>query len=834
MMNYHLSELLDIPRIQRITDHFYPIAGINMLLADLNNVVLVRAGRPDICSRFHRPNPSSAKLCEANSQLLNEQLQENAYTSCLCPNGLMVYAAPIIIEGQVVGTIRAGQFLHQAPNEMFFRQQAAKYGFKEKDYLEMVRQIPIVPEPYVQPFMQLLTEFAHLVASTGLERLRLLETQRTLEENTEHLQLVMEGSTDIFWDWHITTGNLVLSDHWTEVFGYDKKDYYLDLHTFRGLIHTDDWHQLIKNIKSCLNQHKPHFEQELRLRRSNGKWVWVLVRGKVIAWDDNQKPRRMTGSFLDIDQRKQAEEALQKAHKELEIKVLERTRELNEINSALRIEIGEREKIAEALRISEEKFSRAFRSSPVLMTITTLPEGRYIDVNDTFLKVTGYSRHEVIDKTANELNCWSDSKERRHMNQFLREHGSVRQMEASLRLKSGELRTGLYSAEVIDIECIPHVLSTIIDITEIKQYETALKDSEQRLHDIIDFLPDATLAIDLDGLVIIWNHAMEELTGVRAEEMLHKNEYEYALPFYGYRRPILADLVLHPNEEIENNISILSRDNDIIIVEVMVPRLRGKPAILWGKATPLYDSHGRVVGAIETIRDITARKLSEERIREAREELQALSHALMQVQEDERRHLARELHDALGQTLTAVKINLQNLSHNNPKAGAQLKESIAIVDQTLQEIRQLSISLRPTVLDDLGLEAALRTHLSSLMQRSGLKIAFFSNLNTRRLAVNLETACFRVVQESLTNVLRHAQAENVTVELNLENKELKLIIADDGQGFEVESATKNAVRGRSMGLLGMKERVLQAGGRYAIESSPWGGTTISACFPLEG
>ncbi|MDD3024145.1 MAG: PocR ligand-binding domain-containing protein, partial [Syntrophomonadaceae bacterium] len=665
-MYCHLSELLDIPRIQKITDHFYPIAGINMVVADLNNVVLVRAGCPDICSRFHRLNPATAKLCEANSQSLNEQLQESASVSCLCPNGLMVYSCPIIIEGQVLGTIRAGQFLHQAPDERFYRQQAAKYGFNEKAYLEAVHQIPIIPEPYIKPFMNLMTEFAHLVASMGLERLRELEAQQ----------------------------------------------------------------------------------------------------------------------------------ALQKAHKELEVKVLERTCELNEINRALRDEIVERKKIEEALRFSEEKFSRAFRSSPVLITITTLEEGLYIEVNDTFLKVTGYSRDEVVNHSARELNCWVNHQERNHINSCLRKNGSVHEIEACFQTKSGELRIALFSAEIINISGKPHVLSTFSDITESKNIEVALMDSQQHLHDIIDFLPDATLAVDREGKVFIWNRAMEELTGVGAEEMLNKNDCEYALPFYGCKQPMLVDLVLKPDNKIDEHFSILQHDLEVIIIETMVPCLRGKPAYLWGKATPLYDSYGNIVGAIETIRDITDRQQNKEKLKKAREEMQALSHTLMQVQEDERRHLARELHDALGQTLTAVKINLQSMAHNNPMASTQLKESIAIVDQSLHDIRQLSLSLRPSVLDDLGLEAALRTHLSALMQRSGLKISFSSNLDSRRLPVKLETACFRVVQESLTNVLRHAQAQNAQVVLKLENKELILRISDDGQGFEVELAANNAVKGR--------------------------------------
>ena len=165
-------------------------------------------------------------------------------------------------------------------------------------------------------------------------------------------------------------------------------------------------------------------------------------------------------------------------------------------------------------------------------------------------------------------------------------------------------------------------MTTKMDITEHKQAEEALRESESRLADIIDFLPDATLVIDAEGKVIAWNRAIEEMTGVRAEAMLGKGNYEYGLPFYGKRRPIMIDLVLKPNKKIERSYySILERQKDLLIVEIWVPCLKGRRAFLWGKASPLYDSKGNIIGAIESIRDITERKQAEEALLKREEDL---------------------------------------------------------------------------------------------------------------------------------------------------------------------------------------------------------------------
>ena len=155
------------------------------------------------------------------------------------------------------------------------------------------------------------------------------------------------------------------------------------------------------------------------------------------------------------------------------------------------------------------------------------------------------------------------------------------------------------------IECIR-------DTTERMKQDLALRESEQRLSDIINFLPDATLVIDCDGKVIFWNRAMEKMTGMRAEDMIGKDNYEYALPFYGERRPILIDLVLAPHEDIVREYNNISHYNGVVIGESYMPNLRGGTAYLLGTAALLYDTDGKVIGAIESIRDITDRRHAEE------------------------------------------------------------------------------------------------------------------------------------------------------------------------------------------------------------------------------
>jgi signal transduction histidine kinase len=228
------------------------------------------------------------------------------------------------------------------------------------------------------------------------------------------------------------------------------------------------------------------------------------------------------------------------------------------------------------------------------------------------------------------------------------------------------------------------------------------------------------------------------------------------------------------------------------------------------------------------------RKQAGEALKNTSERCQWLSHRLLEIQETERRNLARELHDEIGQALTAVKIHLQAAQRSvTAKASPHhFDECVRIVERALQQVRNLSLNLRPPLLDDLGLPAALRWQLDAQGRAAGLTAQFTSNALTDRLHPDLETICFRVAQEALTNAVRHAQAKKVSVELRQLENEVHLSIKDDGKGFDVQAARARALKGRSMGLLSMEERVMLAGGRLELDSAPNRGTRVHAVLPL--
>jgi two-component system sensor histidine kinase UhpB len=241
------------------------------------------------------------------------------------------------------------------------------------------------------------------------------------------------------------------------------------------------------------------------------------------------------------------------------------------------------------------------------------------------------------------------------------------------------------------------------------------------------------------------------------------------------------------------------------------------------------------------IRDITERQrtqLALERLNRelehSHERLRALSRRLLEVQEEERGRLARDLHDDIGQALTALKIQLESVPRTGAEPGprSRIDECIETTRHTIERVRQLSLSLRPSQLDDLGLAAALRSHLDRQARVAGLVSHFDALEAPAELAADTETACFRVAQEAITNVLRHAQARNLWLHLAMVAGKLVLSVRDDGRGFDVESVRRRAGAAGSLGVLGMEERVALVGGSFELRSLPGKGTVMLATFPL--
>jgi PAS domain S-box-containing protein len=234
------------------------------------------------------------------------------------------------------------------------------------------------------------------------------------------------------------------------------------------------------------------------------------------------------------------------------------------------------------------------------------------------------------------------------------------------------------------------------------------------------------------------------------------------------------------------------------------------------------------------IRNITERKQAEAKHKEYSRKLQVLSRRLVEAQETERRNIARELHDEIGQALTVMQLNLQAmlLSPGTEVVSPRLNETLEVVGRVLEQVHDISLDLRPSILDDLGLEPALRWYTERQAALVGLEVGFHADRLEQRLDPMIETECFRVAQEALTNVVRHARAKTVTVELRKEKGQLHLRVRDDGVGFDMAPVREQAVRGTSLGLLSMEERASLAGGGLEFKSIPGQGTEVHAWFPL--
>jgi signal transduction histidine kinase len=244
-----------------------------------------------------------------------------------------------------------------------------------------------------------------------------------------------------------------------------------------------------------------------------------------------------------------------------------------------------------------------------------------------------------------------------------------------------------------------------------------------------------------------------------------------------------------------------------------------------------------LLAIVRVMREAGARREHEQAVRElsaTKQRLKSLSVGILEMQESERRHLALELHDEIGQALTSVKMQLQSIKRM-PLAKQivqHLEESFPVVDRALQQVRTLCLNLRPPHLDDLGLVSALRALVVQQARLAGWVAHFSTDLPSARWESYLETTCFRIAQEALTNVARYGEASEIWVELNQHGEELHLSIRDDGVGFDVQAARERAVAGCSLGLIGLEDRVELAGGRLLWDTRPGRGLKLHAALPL--
>jgi signal transduction histidine kinase len=260
-------------------------------------------------------------------------------------------------------------------------------------------------------------------------------------------------------------------------------------------------------------------------------------------------------------------------------------------------------------------------------------------------------------------------------------------------------------------------------------------------------------------------------------------------------------------------------------------RLDGTPMRIEGDYMVIYDDRGRIAGHFGIQRDVTDRYLATEQIAASRQQLRALASRLQKVREEERTEMAREIHDELGQALTGLKLDISWMKHRLPRDHEMMAQCASIIeriDQTANTVRRIATKLRPSVLDQLGLAAALEWQGQEFGARTGIPVSMDVSADGAAIPDDLGSSAFRILQESLTNVARHAKATRVTIRLSQTAALLTLQISDDGVG-----CTPACFEGtRSLGLIGMRERALACGGELSISGAPGRGTTVLLRVPL--
>jgi PAS domain S-box-containing protein len=564
-------------------------------------------------------------------------------------------------------------------------------------------------------------------------------------------------------------------------------------------------------------------------------------------------------------------------------------------------DITERKKAEEALKASELRFQAFMGNSPIVAFIKDL-EARFVYVNPQFERAFGVKAEDIIGVSDTRI-VPPDVAEQIHRDDAeVLSTGKLKEITEVIPAPDGGQRHWLTFKFPITLPVGSPagalgpqrlIAGASIDITGRVQAEEALKESEARFQAFMQNAPIVACMKDEAGKVVFVNQAWEQLFGIPISDALGKSDHDLqprhlAEQFRASDREVLETGEIKVRPETVTSADGTQRHWLTFRFPIVLP------------------SGARYVAAASV--EITERVQAQEELQRYADRLQTLSRQLIEAQELERLRISRDLHDQVGQSLTAIKIDLQLAQHQAAAANKEPKElshvsatsrtgedgshaefigrlgkSIEMVERTIQQVREFSLDLRPSILDDLGLPSALLWYVEEQARRMGFQTEVGIEQLKTRLSPELEIICFRVAQEAITNIVRHAHASRVSVELRKSGGSIVLTVKDNGAGFDSQilssgtldqnsnsnepgsghgnglgegrapahgsgqrrdaadsgnpnSGASKAARQRGrisiLGLTGMSERVYLAGGTLSIESAPGAGTTVRAVFPL--
>lgn len=492
-------------------------------------------------------------------------------------------------------------------------------------------------------------------------------------------------------------------------------------------------------------------------------------------------------------------------------------------------EIVKRRKVEKTLRESEERYRSLYHNTPAMLHSID-DKGRLVSVSDYWVEALGYEPSEVIGRNFTDF-LTEDSRllaDERILPEFLKA-GFIKDIPYQFIKKNGEVIDILLSAiaERDGKRNIVRSLAVLIDVTERKRAEEELKLAKEKLRryssdlelqvkektreitGILKYMPAVVYIKDKEYQYVMVNSQFEELFDVRNKEIRGKTDHDIFSKEIAVQFRTNEVRVFQEKHSIQVEENIFHKDGIHTYLSVKFP---------------LYDEQESIRGLCGIAMDITV-------IKKAQDQLRRLSGGIMTSQEKERAAIARELHDELGQMLTALRMDcvwlMKGLDENKPKMVERTLTMRNLIDKTLDEVRDMATRLRPGVLDHLGLIDALEWYTTDFEKRTGLA-CFFEHLNVPHINNILAIATYRIAQEALTNVARHSHATRVDITLETEDGILILSVVDNGRGFNVREVSESDC----LGTIGMRERANLVGGTLDIKSQHGEGTQVYFRAPI--
>jgi PAS domain S-box-containing protein len=632
------------------------------------------------------------------------------------------------------------------------------------------------------------------------------EYEQLVEKSEDRLRTALEVASAGVWDHDLAANKVFWSPTVYSLLGYQPGECEPSAENWQRRVHPDDLPRVLPLLAQAKNG-KGYYQSEYRTLWPDGTIHWLSANGRFF-FDAQKQPVRFLGAFTEITRRKAGELAL---------------------------------------RESEQRFRAFFHSAAVGAARADFRTSRFLDVNDTFCEMTGYSREELLSLTFIDITHPEDRALSPRGNaqpyeaekRYVRKNGEIIWVHGAINCVSDELGVPLYYVAII------------ADITDRRKEEQSRREAEERTRFSLEAAGVGTWEWDLIGGTVRWSENMEKV---------HR---QASGSFGGSFESFLANV--HPDDRsrIPQLVQQAISGDGKYHVEYRQIGADGSLGWMEGIGQVIYDDSGKPIRMMGICTDITERKSAEDALRSAHDELEQrvlerttelvlkneeltqksavirdLSRRSLQIQDEERRRIAREMHDSVGQLLAAMSMNfahaLNECQKLSPLASKALFDNAQLLEQATSEVRTLSHLLHPPLLEEAGITTAIHIFVEGFSERSKIHVTCDLPENIGPLPKEIEITLFRIIQEALTNIHRHSASTTATIRICREESQVKLEISDAGHGIPHNKLQLvNSSSGSGVGIRGMRERLQQLGGDLLIESDS-DGTTLRATLPVAG